>query len=73
MSIVLALVSLVAFFAMDIYARVSASGITECLYRKTDEHWQMGLIILFGTALPNFLIYVLCKIWAYFHPEKEPE
>ncbi len=73
MSIVLALVSLIAFFTMDVYARVSPSGITEYLYRMQDEYWQMGLIILFGTALPNFLIYVLCKIWAYFRPEKEPE
>ena len=71
MSIVLALVSLIAFVTMDYYATMSSSGIPHYQFRMEDEHWQMGLIILFGTALPNFIVYVLCKIWAYFHPQTE--
>ena len=73
MSIVLTLVSLIAFVTMDLYGTTTSSGLPNYLFRVEDEHWQMGLIILFGTALPNFIVYVLSKIWAYFHPETKPE
>ncbi len=72
-SIVLALVSLIAFTGMGFYAKTSSGGFHNFMYRVQDEHWQMGLIILFGAALPNFLVYVFCKIWAYFHPETKAE